>query len=258
METNKIRSYETSSEHLHSLICWRSIIAGLFITFISYLILSSLGAGIFGLALSSAISRENGGTALATGGGVWLGITIAVSLFLGGYFTVKLSHSAEKKIGSIQGTLVASVFFVLSLLTAGTVLSSVAKGAGSFTAAIGGKAADMSTNPIIQNSLQNILSGTTFKSDPKEVIQGLSTRLMSGDMDSAKNYLAAQTNLTPDEIDAKLDQARQAIKRAGESAAKAGSAAGWALFVLLSIGLIAAAFGGYESAQHNAKYPRSI
>ena len=70
------------SERPH-LICWKSVFAGLLLSITAFVLLTSLGAGIAGFTAEGMINKEDGGSALATGAGLWLGISVVISLFCG-------------------------------------------------------------------------------------------------------------------------------------------------------------------------------
>ncbi len=243
----------------HHLICWKSIIAGLFVSTVVFLLLSSLGAGIAGFTAEGLINKEEGGSALATGAGLWLGLSIVVSLFCGGYFAVRISRFMTSRIGSANGLVIASVFIVALVFGAGHFIGGVAEGFGKAAQAVGEGASSLSTNPMVQDTVNKALSNMTLKSGPSEVLQGLTLRLIRGDTDSAKNYLAYQSGLAPAEVDAKVTQMKSdfdvAMKRAGEKTAHAVGDAGLMLFVVVLIGLISGALGGRTGAHTNVQRP---
>ena len=245
--------------HHHHLICWRSILAGLFVAFVSFLLLSSLGAGVAGFTAEGLINKEEGGSALATGAGLWLGLSIIASLFCGGYFAVRISHFMTSRIGAAQGLVIASVFFVALVFGAGQLIGGVAGGLGKVAQAAGDGASSLSNNPAIQDTVNKALANTNLKSDPAEVLQGLTLRLLQGDTESAKNYYAYQSGLAPAEVDAKLSQMRSdfdvAVKRVSEKTAHAVGDTGLMLFVVVLLGLISAAVGGRTGAHANVQHP---
>lgn len=255
------RETEALLEHRrhNHLLCWKSVLAGVFISIMSYLILTALGAGVVGGVAQTAIEAEKGGLALATGAGLWLGLSAVISVFMGSYFAARLSGYAANKIGAAHGFVVASVFFSLMAYGMGGLLSSAAQGIAKGAAAIGSGGADLASNPQVQDVLNKAIGDSKLKSDPKEVIQGLTTRVVLGDFDSAKAYFAYQTGMTPPEVDARMAQIKaeltEVAKRAGEASSRAVANAGWSLFVTFLAGVIAALIGGHTGAHANVARP---
>src|SRR5471030_2032055 len=97
----------------HNLICWKSVISGVLISIMAFMILTALGAGIGGMTASNLISNEEGGSGLATGAGLWLGLSAVVSLFLGSFFSQRVSKYVTHKVGAAHGIVIASIFFIL-------------------------------------------------------------------------------------------------------------------------------------------------
>ncbi len=246
------------SHHAH-LLCWKSVIAGVFISIMSYLILAALGAGVVGSAAQSVIEHEKNGSALATGSGLWLGLSAVISLFLGSYFTVRMSKSQTNKMGAAHGFVVASVFFILLVIEAGSVVGGLAQGLGHLAAGLGEGTASLSASPMVQDTIQRALGTQTLKADPKLVMEGLTVRLLQGDVESAKSYYAYQTGLSGAEVDTKIAQLKtdfdQAAKTVGEKAARAASDLGWSLFVTFLVGLVGALIGGRVGAHANIDRP---
>lgn len=111
----------TSSDHTtDTLFCWKSIIAGIFVAALIYMILSALGAGIGGFTVAHIIAKNENGTGLAAGAGLWLGFSAVISLFLGSYFATRYSIVTHKQVGAAQGIVISAVFFYLVLQSSGS------------------------------------------------------------------------------------------------------------------------------------------
>src|ERR1700712_2453414 len=85
------------NEHKH-LLCWKSTIAGLAVTLMIFVLLSALGAGIAGFTAEGLIDRGEGGSGFTTGAGLWLAISVAISLSVGSYFAVRISRYVTNRI----------------------------------------------------------------------------------------------------------------------------------------------------------------
>jgi enamine deaminase RidA (YjgF/YER057c/UK114 family) len=241
-----------SDQHRH-FVCWHSVIAGLIVSLVSYMIFAALGTGIGGLSAQHIIGRSGEGTGLATGAAIWLGLSCAVSLFLATYFSVRMATRREKKIGAAYGVIITGLFFTLLLFTAGKVLGSVTRGVGAVTAAAASSASDLASSDEAQDAARGALGSANLKSPAPEVAQGISARLLRGDTEGAKRYYAYQTGQTPAEAEAKVNQLKAQLDQAAENAAGAAAAIGWTLFVVFSVSLLAAMLGGYEAAGANMK-----
>ncbi len=258
MKAAQIPQQEVIHQH-HHLVCWKSVFSGVLISIMSYLVLTSLGAGIGGLTASHLISNEESGSGLATGAGLWLGLTATISLFMGSYFALRVSNFKTNKVGAAHGFVIASIFFSLLMWGATSTIGSVTTGIGKIAGTLSSGAANLASSPMVEDTIQKSFVGSSLKSDPKTVAQGIALRLLQGDTDSAKNYYAYQTDRTPAEADAKFAQMKaefdQKIKVASEATANAVADAGWSLFVTFLVGLIAAVIGGRSGAHANTERP---
>jgi hypothetical protein len=256
-----INQVENLHPYHHKLLCWRSIISGVLISALVYLILAALGAGIVGSTAETLIRNEEPGWGLATGAGLWLGLSVVISLFIGSYFCVRTSKFVTRKIGVTHGMVVTSLFFIVLMWGAGNIVGGISKGLGKAVASAGSSAKELIKNSSVQDTVHKALGASTLKSDPKEVSQELAMRLAEGNIQSAKDYFAYQTGLSPAEVDTKVTELKtefdQAAKLAGEKLATAVAEAGWSLFAILMVGLLGAVAGGLTAAIVNGERPIS-
>lgn len=257
----KNKSYEIQediTDHRH-FICWKSLFAGFLVSLLTYIVLTSVGAGIGGMMASNLISHEESGAGLATGTGVWLGLSAAISLFVGSFFALRLARFITPKVGASHGLILGSVFFILMVWGLGSGVSSVASGLGKTVLAATNGVSNIANNPSVQDVLQRSLGNAQLKSTPKEVIEGLAVRLLQGNRESAKSYLAFQTSLSDSEVEARMAQLQADFelraKAAGDTTAKGVSAAGWSLFLTFLVGIAASLVGGVTAAKLNSHKP---
>jgi hypothetical protein len=245
-------------EHKH-LLCWKSSLAGLLISFMAFVALSALGAGIAGFTAESLIEKQEGAFALATGAGLYLGLAVVISLFCGTYFSLRISRFVTTKVGAAHGFVIASAFFLFMLVGLGNVVGGLAVGFANLAKSAGTGVSDMVNQPRVQDVLNQAMGTATLKADPKEVAHGLASRWMQGDSESAVNYLAYQTGQSRADVEAKMtdlkNQFDSAAKAAAEKAARAVGDTGASLFVLILVGLIAAVVGGRVGAHANVERP---
>lgn len=252
-----------SADHHHHLLCGRSIVAGVLITFMAFLMLTALGAGIAGFTADALLERGDGDMALASGAGLWLGLSALVSLFCGSYFALRLARFRTNKVGAAHGFVIASVFFLMMLggftSAIGGVVGGLSQGFASLAQGVGSASADASSNPVVQDLVNKAVGGAKLKADPRDVAKGLVIRLAKGDLNSVKSYLAYQTDVPESEMEQKATELKTqfdaALKQSGEVAARALGRAGLSLFVFLLVGYIAAVVGGRTGAHANVDRP---
>jgi hypothetical protein len=224
-----------------------------------YMVLTAIGAGVAGMTAANAIQNERGGMALATGAGLWLGLSAVIALFFGSYYTLRISKFVTNKIGAAHGFVVASIFFILLGMGATSSLGTLSRGVGQITQNLGAGVVALSSNTAVQDAINRAIGTANLKSEPADVVAGLATRLMRGDVNSARDYFQYQTGGFDAESNARFDQLRAdfdiAARNAGIAASRAVADAGWSLFVTFTVGLIAALFGGRMGAQANANRP---
>jgi hypothetical protein len=253
---------EPHHQNNNHLICWKSAFAGIIISIMSYMLLATLGAGVLGSVAQGSIESQQHGSALATVSGLWLGLSAIISLFIGSYFTVRISNTLTHKIGAAHGFIVASAFFIILMFLAGTAIGSFSRGLGRLVEGISKGAAKIGANPRVQDTINQALGTNNLKSDSKIVAETLAVRLLQGDYDSAKSYYAFQTGLTDQEVNAKMTQLKvnfdQVVKDVEEKIAVVVTDTGWSLFVTFFVGLLAALIGGRTGAHANVEMPLTI
>ena len=260
MEKRNSRARENVLEHVQgSLISWKSIFAGLIVAVIAHLALSALGAGIGGASASSSLADGGNASGAAAGTGIWIGIAALLALFIGSYFATRTSPFITARVGAAQGLIIAAMFFAFLIYGAGMTVGAAGKGLGSMASAVGKGAGDISSSPAVQSTISKALGGANLKSDPSVVAQNLTSMMIRGDNDGAKNYLVYQTGMSRAEIDSKITTMKaefdQKARDAGVAAAKGVSAAGWSLFIVLVLGAAASIFGGGLGSRANSKSP---
>ena len=246
----------THSTHRH-LVCWRSAFAGLAVALVTYIGALALAIAFGGIGLSDGSTAQNAG--------IFAGVSVAVATvlatFVGAYYSVRVSRFQVDIMGSVQGLLVGAVFLsfvvfqVLSVV--GTVGQATAQTLGATASAIGSGAASASQNPMIRDIVEDNFADLKLKSEPSVVVSGTASRLLRGDNEGAKNYLAGQAGITPAEADQKIAavklQMDEAAKKARDAAATALKTTGWSLFLVLALGMIAASLGGVLAAVCNTR-----
>jgi hypothetical protein len=258
--TDDVFHLESDFVAMHPLVSWRSVVAGLLVSLLCLAVLSSLGLAFGGISLM------NNDTTAARAGvatGVWFLISALISLFAGSYFAARISKFHTNRIGSAQGVVIASLFFGLFLWQTMSAIGWAGRMAGSAVGGaanmVGQGASQASQSPMVRNIVENAVGDLNLKSSPETVISGVASRLIQGDREGAKNYLARQAGITPAEADRRIAQVntqiQNAMNQAAESGAKAMQGAGWSLFFTLVLGTAAAIGGGALGSRANLRKP---
>ena len=254
-----ITNLETDT-HMHPLVSWRSVVAGLFVTMLSMAILLSLGMAFGGLSLEDGAAAGNVGAFT----GIWFIVSALISLFTGSYFAARISKFQTPRIGSAQAVVISALFFGFFLYQmmsavgwAGrTAVSAVSTTASVAASGVGEAAQSPMMNDMIEDALGDL---NIQRSEVKTVVTGVASRLVRGNTEGAKNYLARHAGITPAEADRRIaalkTQTDQALTQAREATARGLQAAGWTLFVTLILGTLAACVGGGLGSRTNLRKP---
>jgi len=102
-------------------ISWGGVFGGVLAGVGALILLSSLGVAI---GVSAAHVRDTDGDAIRTGAAIWTGLSLLVSLFIGGWASTRLSMLWEPTTAMFEGVLVwvLSVVIVLYLTASGVAL----------------------------------------------------------------------------------------------------------------------------------------
>ncbi len=257
-----------------SRISWGGIFVGLFVLIALQMIFTLLGAGI-GLSVVRPTDDVNPSAAAITlGVGLWWVVTNWIALVAGGYIAGRLAGSHHGHDGCLHGT----VTWALGLVVAGVVLA----GAVGTGASVAGKAVATVAAPAAAGAGAAAVRATDGSglnvgerarellrpNDPAtlsdeaalaEVTTG-AARIATGstevDRDRLAKVIAAKGGVTEDEAKARIDQWEQKAKQVKEEAKQAADKAVvmarhtaiWGFLVIL-IGAIAAALGGFVGAR---------
>jgi len=250
---------------MHPLISWRSVVAGLLISFFTMIGLMGLGMAFGGINMNEDTSAQSAGIFT----GVWFLASALISIFVGSYFAARVSKFQTGRIGSAQGLVIAALFlgFFLYQTVSGIISAGGAAGSliGKGASVIGSGVSEAAQRPAVVNRVnqfaENAIGDLNLRSDPGVVAQGVATRIIAGNTEGAKNYLALQSGITPDEADARIAQLKtEADKAIGDAKAAAGDAlqaTGWSLFLLVILGALSSVLGGALGSVANFRNPLS-
>jgi hypothetical protein len=257
----KVETFRTAEEAYHSRLSWRAILAGAAISLLTYVVFLSLGLAVAGGSLRDVIQGTDSGQGFGIGTGIWLIFPVLVSLFVGSYAAARVSGLVPIRVGRIQGVVIASLFFGFILMQVGAAVGMLGRGVGSVVGAAGDQAANIAQDPRVQDQLEQALGGLNLRSPPGEVARGLALRLIRGDTNGARNYLAREAGIPPAEAEQRIGRIQADVQRAAVDASMQATrvmqAAGWTLFGALVLGSLFAMLGGGLGARLNLRAPIS-
>ncbi|MBC7371030.1 MAG: hypothetical protein H7326_05655 [Bdellovibrionaceae bacterium] len=162
-----------------------------------------LGFALGGMGLSDGTNAQNA----AVFSGVWLVISATLSLFIGGYFAVRMSKFTNDVVAVGHGFVIASLFVLLILNQGASVVGwlthAAADVAGGTAAIVGGGIGAASQSSVVRDMVEDSIADLNLK-DAQVVIPGAASRLLRGDTDGAKAYLARQSGKSVQEVNAKI------------------------------------------------------
>jgi len=269
---------------------WPAILCGLAAAIATVWFLSLLGSAI-GLSVLDGTDAEAMGDGLGIGAIVWIVMTGLVAFLIGGLVTGRLCGQDDDQAGVLHGAvmwsmativmLVLTSWGVSGLVNTGTSIASGISGAISSAANVLPGAAQSADRVISDERSSNVLSGISaiIKREIAEAVakdgdsaisekdaraaidqldgdalQQIGLAYLRDDKEAAKDTLAAQTNLTQQQVDqlstsiaTKVDQRvnkyKEEIAKAVETASDYAQAVLWTAFVASALGLIASILG---------------
>lgn len=277
-------------------VSWGAVFAGAVVAVAIGLMLSFLGAGI-AAAMVDATARDTPTAAsLGIGAAIWMLVSNLIALAVGGYTAARLSGNADDTDATLHGLAVWATAFLLSAILLGnmvagaastavsgasSMLGGVARGAGAMAPAMMGPMGGQTEGGVagavqsaaqgLVDRVQNALAGggdpATMTSDQRlaEIGTLVTRRVTDGslsqpDRERLNALVAAEYNLTPEQAQARVQQAEQmavqAAQAAEERAREAADAAAmgtatamFAIFGTMLLGALAAALGARQGTR---------
>ena len=250
---------ESEFQTMHPLLSWRSVLAGLLIAFFCMAGLIGLGMAFGGIGMDQDTSAKSVGIF----SGVWFVASVLISIFFGSYFAARVSKFKTGRIGSAQGLVIAALFLGFFFYQIISAIGFAGQATGSIIAKTTGVAGSgvekMANNPQVGSVIENALGDLNLRSEPKQVASEVATRLIRGDGEGAKNYLARQAGITPGEADQRIAQLRlqvdESINKIKAATATALESTGWTIFLLVILGALASVLGGSLGSVINFRKP---
>lgn len=200
-------------------LSWGSVIAGVILSSIAYLIMSVLGTAI-GASLLSPLSQPNPLHGFGFGSGAWVIITTVLAVFVGSYYAGRCAPV----LGWLHGLLSWAVMTLLVVYG----MSSLLAGAVSTVGSVASTGAQVSAAAANQNGT----AGDLVNSAKQQVQSAVAS--------------AASAASGP--------EAKQDARRAADTAARAVARASWFSFAALVVGAIIAAVSGSAGFRHQPPF----
>jgi hypothetical protein len=278
MEHIETTSVSLVDVHAQPTMRWSAIVGG-------WLVATGVASLLYvaGLALGfSAFDPYNAdATAKSIGMGtaVWMVLTWATALFLGGMFASWFDGRSDQTVGTLHGITVWGLSVAVSglLLAVGLTQgiqggSAIVRGAATTGLATAGVTASQvsmrgpasgATDDAIMGLqaqlTQRIAQSTTRGTDQldRRSMAAVASALLKGHTETAKTLLAANTSMSQAEIDqtlqgmsAQVDKYKADVQAAADAAAHYAATAMWIVFFSTLLALVAAALGGWLGAGH--------
>lgn len=251
-ESNIESDMQTPITERAYVIHWPAIFSGMFISMLVYFTLMSLGLGFGGGQAMQAIEGRDSASGLTIGAGIWLAVTVLISLFVGSYATSRVSGAIAPRVAYVQSAVVSALFFTLMVSQAGIALGVFGRGANAVASNLSGMAGQAAASPRLNAIVEDALGQTDLRSSPETVVSGILSRLMRGDEQGAVTYMSIQTGMTEEEAAGRYQELRAQLQNtmqtAGTEAARAARTAGFIGFFTMLLGTLAAMAGGHTGA----------
>ncbi|MEO7223552.1 MAG: hypothetical protein ABIY37_13870, partial [Devosia sp.] len=281
-ETIVVAPAMAGTEEHHSYLDWPAVIGGIVLASAISLLLLAFGSAV-GLSFADFDASDDVNPIwIAIAAALWL-LWVQISSFMaGGYVTGRLrrrfndatEHESDVRDG-VHGLLVWGGALVLGAIIAvggiGAAVSAVGNAVGTATIAasnVAGDAAEgMDPNAYFVDTLFRAPAGATPAAGSLQDFRGEATRILANGAlagtvsDTDKAYLAqivsANTGLTPDEANARVNEVLTAVETAkAEAAAAAETARKWTVLgaFLTAASLLVSGVGAYWAAMKGGNH----
>lgn len=254
-----LEQIDSENSASHPLISWRSVVAGFIISLFFMVGFIGLGMAFGGIGMYDGTTAANAGVF----SGIWFFASALISLFVGSYFAARISKFQSGRVGSAQGLVIAALFLGMFIYQSISAIGGIGRMTGSVlgktVGIVGTSTEKLSESPIVRDVIEDSLGDLNFRSSPQKVVTGVASRLIRGNAEGAKTFLAAQAGISSIDADQRIaaakDNVDKALIGAREGAATALKTAGWSLFFLVFLGAIASVLGGSLGSVTNFKKP---
>ena len=239
-----------------SAVAWAPVLAGAVVAIATTMILLALGSGLGFAAASPWPGAAPAAETFAITAGVWLIVTQWLSSALGGYIAARLRtkwtgiHTHEVTFRDTAHGLLA--WAVASVIIAGVALSTTASTIGAASSAATTAASD-ATDTLMRTSRPGATASPAARAEVLRLL-GRGTTMQADDRSYLTNEVAAQTGVSPQEAQQRVDTAITSVRTAADKARKVSSALGFFTALSMLIGaFIASAAAAYAGQLRDAR-----
>jgi hypothetical protein len=252
-----------------SRVSWGGVWSGLLIGLGALLLLSMLGLAVGVSAVDVTPGQEDTGRGLGIGAAIWAGLSLLISLFIGGMVATRTGMVVDRGTGALQGAL---VWVLATLALMYLAASGVSLGVGAVSGLLGGIGSGLGAvvGPGAAG-LKGITSGDVDQilarmSDPRTIDTVAAATGMSADearttlADIRTRVEAARSDPTRAIAEAR-EGLRTLVARAGERATQAAAAAktyatttSWIALGTMVLSLLAAIVGAMIGVRRAAAW----
>lgn len=245
-----------ATEGSRSAVSWASVFAGAAVAIAASLILIALGSGLGFAAASPWPGAGPTAEKFAITAGIWLIVTQWLASALGGYIAGRLRtkwtgiHTHEVFFRDTAHGLLA--WAVATVIVAGVALSATAN---TVSAASSGANAAVSyaTDTMMRSTRPDTGASTSARAEIARLL-GRGGNVEAGDRAYLTNLVAAQTGVSPQEAEQRVNTGITSIREAADKARKVSSAFGFFTAISMLIGAfiasVAAAYAGGLRDEH--------
>jgi hypothetical protein len=249
-------------------VSWGGVWSGFLVGLGALLLLSTLGLAI-GISAVDVRPGQAGVRGLGVGAAVWTGLSLLISVFIGGLVAARTSLVADRGAAMLQGTLVW-VLATLGLIYLAA--SGVSLGAGALFGVLGGVSSGLGAIVGGASGVAGLTSGNvdqilTRLDDPQTVETiAAATGMSSDEARAAVSDLRTRVEAARNDPTRAIAEAREGLRtivtRAGERATQAAASAktyatrtSWIALGTLVLSLLAAVAGALMGAREPARVP---
>jgi hypothetical protein len=230
---------------------WGAVLAGTVAGIASYMLLGLFGIAVGLTAVGPGGAGSSGAIPVATG--IWTGVSMLISAFIGGYVASRMSGLARRSDGMLHGFIAWGATMVIFAWLATTAIGNLLGGAFSLV----GQGMQAASGSDISQRIESMVGGGGDVNVSPESLSQLRAYLSAGDRDGAVQYMTSQMGFTQERANQAVDrmmplfgpQGSSRVQQAMGSAVNTLTAASWWLFVAILLALVLGIWGGLVGAR---------
>jgi hypothetical protein len=246
----------TTAEAARSAVAWAPVLAGATVAIAVTMVLLALGSGLGFAAASPWPGAAPAAETFAITAGIWLIVTQWLSSALGGYLAGRLRtkwtgiHTHEVTFRDTAHGLLA--WAVASVIVAGVALSTTASTVGAASSAATTAASD-AADTLMRSNRPGAGASPAARAEILRLL-GRGTTMQADDRDYLTTEVAAQTGVSQQEAQRRVETAIASIRATADKARKVSSALGFFTALSMLIGaFIASAAAAYAGQLRDAR-----